>query len=83
MSVFSVSDNNRGDGEYRADELYDLHYGDQFAKKSDVYAIGVVMQKLSENLSNLSHEMKEAIKIATDPNIEGRATLKQLKVMLL
>ena len=72
----------RGAEEYRADELYNPSKWDHFGKRTDVYAIGVVMGKMVGDLK-VSHELQEAIKAATDGNIEGRISLQQLKTILL
>ena len=77
-SKLSVSDTGaQGVAEYRADELFDPNRWDYFSKKTDVYAIGIILKKMVCDLK-ISHELGEAIKIATDANIEGRASLKQL-----
>lgn len=81
-SFVNVSDlNGCGNPEFRASELQDLQKGDSFAKKTDVYAFGVILQKMVDDLK-VSHQLTEAIKIATD-EIEGRATFSSLRRILL
>jgi hypothetical protein len=81
-SKISVSDmGGRGSAEYRANELSDPDRWDYFGKRTDVYAIGVVMGKMVGDLK-VSHELQEAIKAATDGNVEGRISLLQLRTIL-
>ena len=81
-SKLSVSDRNGfGNWEFRGAELDDITRENYFAKKTDVYAIGVILEKLIGKLE-VSHELKEATKLATDENIEGRANLQQLYKIL-
>jgi hypothetical protein len=71
-----VSDRNRmGCPEYRAIELQDIDLENSFHAKTDLYAIGVILEKLIGDMQ-VSFELKEAVKIATDNNIEGRCNLQ-------
>jgi serine/threonine protein kinase len=66
-SRVTVSDYNQaGVAEYRAHELFDLDFETHFSKKTDVYAVGIILEKMCLNLPTLSHELQEVIKAATD-----------------
>ena len=46
-SKLTVSDEcGQGAEEYRANELYDPNRWDHFSKKTDVYAIGIILEKM-------------------------------------
>lgn len=75
-SKISVSDTgDRGVAGYRAAELYSPERWDHFSKKTDVYALGIILNRLVADLE-VSYELREAVKAATDCNLQGRTTLQ-------